>query len=375
MDVWVREGREALSQSGEALDVLHAVTGAPVTARRTWLQAWVESYPLYQPIVLGVEGSNGGLAAAALLATRRSHGVHQVVACGHGPTDAVSLSALDDTSAVRLADALAVELRRLRAPWRLGIRQLVADDTVAPRLASRLPRAHLVPGDVSPLLRADLGDSLRDYVSSTHHRGISRIRNRMVREGLEPQVRHVRHVEEVMTLLPEVEQVYRRRDEELGRKPALDVSCHRDFFRRVVERHAADGEVCLTTLRLNDELAAYTLCFVDGDVYRMWNCRFDPAWARFSPGKLAVDESVRHALVAGCSAYDFMRGDEPYKDSYANERPTTLDLFASSGPVLAAGTAAFLGARRRMRQMDQSGGRGAALVARARGLQESLGRL
>ena len=78
--------------------------------------------------------------------------------------------------------------------------------------------------------------------------------------------------------------------------------------------------MCLTTLELQGSLAAFVLCFVEGDAQRMWNTRFDPALERLSPGKLAMEVSVEHALDTGSTVYDFMRGEERYKSSYANHR-------------------------------------------------------
>lgn len=367
MGVWVLEGRESLSRIGAELDDLHEAVRTPVTSRRIWLQSWVESYPEYRPTVVGLGATDGTLAAAALLATR---GPRQLVMCGHGPSDAVTMPARDATSAALLAVGLVEELEQRRRPWRLILRHLVPGDVVAPYLARRLAHAALVPGDVSPVLNAQDGASLSSYVTSSHRRGVSRIRNRMTRDGLAPEVQHLGAPSDVLAALPEVERVYRARDESLGRACPLDARSHRDFFRKVVGRHAASGQVCLTTLRLRGRLAAYVLCFLDGDVSRMWNCRFDPPLEKYSPGKLAMDESVSHALNTGCTTYDFMRGAERYKASYANDQVTALDLYASSGPLVAAGNAVFLAARDRMRSAKESGGAGARIVSEARRLRD-----
>ena len=203
---------------------------------------------------------------------------------------------------------------------------------------------------------------LRQHVSSSHHKGISRIRNRMVREGLRPEVEHLYDVDRITAVLPAVEQAFRRRDAVLERACALDRPEPRDFFRHVIAQHAARGTACLTTLSLEGELAAYVLCFVDGPAYRMWHPRFDPRWERYSPGKLAMDESIAHALAQGATEYDFMRGQERYKSSYANHLPRALDLFAASGPVVGVATSTALSLRTRMRDAADSGGRAGQAV-------------
>ena len=289
---------------------------------------------------LAVHGESGW-QAAALLGVRRVRGVDRLVACGHGPSDAVTMPAVDDEHARLLAE-------RLRA-------------------------ARLVAGDVSPVLVADAGPSLRDYVTGKHRRGVSRFRNRMEREGVDPRVEHLSDRGAIEALLPELERVHRDRDRVVGRRSAMDVPHEREFFRRVVLDHAAIGQVSLTTLHLQEQLAAYVLCFVDGDVHRMWATRFAPEWDRYSPGKVAMEASVEHALAAGATAYDFMRGEERYKSGYANATVVAQDLFAASGRARSAATAAALATRARMREAHERGGRGARFVEATRRLRDRVG--
>lgn len=358
---WVRRGGNAVAQSATELDTICARSGAPVTVRPLWLQAWVESYPDFEPLLIGINGSEGSSVGVAPLAVRRRRLVDDVVVCGHGPTDTVTLPVTDADAAARLVDAVAEVLDANDRPWRLLLRHLAHDDPAARQLAEALPHANVSQGDVAPQLLAHTGGELHDYVSASHRRGISRIRNRMVNAGLQPRVAHLTSVDEVEAALPTVERVHRARDADLGRRTALDDPEYAEFFRRVVARHAAAGQLCLTTLELEGRLAAYTLCFVDASAYRMWNCRFDPEWARFSAGKLAMEESVAHALAQGCATYDFMRGAERYKFSYANHLPTTCDVHAASHPVLGLPLTLAAMARPRLRRLREGDGR----VARA----------
>ena len=58
--IWRGEGRDVLRQLGEGLDELHARTSTPITARRPWLQAWIDCFPDYHPIALALTGPDGG---------------------------------------------------------------------------------------------------------------------------------------------------------------------------------------------------------------------------------------------------------------------------------------------------------------------------
>ena len=370
---WVRTDRAVLEDLGSRLDALQDKAGAPLTARRAWLQVWLETQPDHEPLVLGVEDEAGDLCAVTLLATQRSSRVTHVVAMGHRSSDMVTSSAVDERSAARLAELVERHFSALR-PWRLLLLNVDPRDPVLLLLAARLPRALLLPGDVSPVLQCDRGPDPKAYVSSSHRRGISRIRNRMVREGHDLEIRHLTELPEILQSLPEVERVHQLRDDHVGRVSAMEEPRQREFFRRVVTRLGERGEVCLTTLRLDGALAAYVLTFLDGRTYRLWNPRFDPAFARLSPGKLAIDEAVAHAVSAGATTYDFMRGEERYKASYANDEVRALELYAGSNIVFALADRAQLSARAWLRRLEESEGRTSQWVPRVREAAKRLRR-
>jgi CelD/BcsL family acetyltransferase involved in cellulose biosynthesis len=370
LSVAVTEGREVLHELGPRLDSLHEATSVPVTARRTWLQSWVDSQPEVHPVAVCVEGPGGRLEAAALVATRgeaaRGRATTSVVAMGHGPSDVVSMPARDHTSARELADGLVRWLAARRGTWELRLRQVQAGEPALAEMAQRLRRGAVVRGDVAPLMRPDTTAGLRGNVSRSHRQRTRLLRNRLAKRGYDPSVEHLSEPDAVAAVMPEVERVMRARDEDLGRRSQLDDPAGAAFFRLAVDRHARQGDVVLTTLRLQGELAAYVLCFVDGGVYRMWNCRFDPQWAQLSVGRVAMDAAVEHAIEAHCDAFDFMRGAETYKDSYATEYPWTEHLMAWSHWPRAARGRLVLAAREQARRLEQQDGRTARLVVRTR---------
>jgi CelD/BcsL family acetyltransferase involved in cellulose biosynthesis len=46
---------------------------------------------------------------------------------------------------------------------------------------------------------------------------------------------------------------------------------------------------------------------------------FDESYAKFSPGKGIVARAIRAAIEAGYARFDFLRGDEPFKERYASD--------------------------------------------------------
>ena len=374
MQLEIFRGHDVLVRLGPQFDELVLAASAPVTARRPWLQAWLQTYSSYEPVILVVVGPCGRLEAAAPLAVRQRSRNCLITALGHGPSDAALLPARSATAADLLAAGIKEWLESETRNWSLALRHLTAGDLVGKRLPAHIRRTRYEPGAVSPQLHVDANEapSLSDYVSSRHTQEVRRRWRRMMKDGMGPAVEQVTRRDEIKKIMPQVEEVFRARDAALHRRCALDDKFQGPFFRTVVETHAMRQEVCLTTLFLNGQLAAYVLCFIDGDTYRMWNCRFDPRFARYSPGMVAMDSSVAHALMAGCRTYDFMRGEEPYKASYANHLERAKDVRAWSGPLLQAKYESFRAVKNRAEKIEGRGGRRAEFVATARSVAERV---
>jgi len=350
METRTLTGPDVLGRLGPRLDELHATTGAPITARRTWLAAWASCQPSYETVALCVE-DGGSLEAAAILARRKTRWFSEIVALGAGLSDQIRLSARTPEGASALSLAIVSFLRELQGPWFLTVRHLPPHDPVAALVAAELPCAALEDGDASPTLRFDAGRSLRGYVSKNHHQQVRRMLNRMRGDGLEPRIEHLREREAIAAVLPRAVEICLKRDAGLRGESLLDLGYARDFFARVILEHAARGQVELTTLSLGGSLAAYVVCFLDGGAYRMWNCRLAPEWSRYGAGRVANHAALEHALAdPHATEFDWMRGAEPYKLSLSNHVEHALDLRAWSSPALRS----LLDSRRRIKRLVKS---------------------
>ena len=324
-------GPDALTEIGAPFDALAAAESLPVTARRTWLQAWVDTHSAWEPWVVLAE-ADGELLAAAPLARRRA-GLLQVVLLGHGPTDDARLPARTPEAAVAVAQAVAAELRR-GGPWRMRFQQLPADDLVTAALVEALPAADVRPGQGMPLVET-VGSDPDAYLSKNSKKALAKIRNRLRDRDLEPLLRWVTDADEVIALIPELMRVHRERDLALGRRPDHDDPASAAFYREVISRHARSGEIDLLTLRLDGDLAAYVCAFRDGRTLRSWDNRLAPRWADLSAGRLANTEALRHVVASEhYDALDWMRGEESYKLQTATRVVPTADLQAWSSPSL-----------------------------------------
>ena len=346
-------GRAALETCAAAYDQLTEALGAPITARRPWLQTWVDCYPDWQSWVVLVERDDVPVAAAAL-ATRSLPGLLRVVGMGYGPSDAARLLALDEEAARALAGGIADGLRG-RGPWWLYLQQLPEHDRVTRHLSGVLPVSQVEPGDGMPRVCVDRRDP-DAYLSKNTRKALAKIRNRLKAAGLQAELAWTQDPEDIEALQPELAAVHRARDEALGRRSDQDDPRAAAFHREVLRRHAARGEVDLLTVRLRGQLAAYVCGFRDGAALRSWDNRLAPAWAEFSAGRIANSEAVRHVVDSGhYDELDWMRGEEPYKLQSATDVVPTMHVSAWSSPAVRSALQVLARARDAAAQRAQRG--------------------
>src|ERR1700681_2557341 len=84
--------------------------------------------------------------------------------------------------------------------------------------------------------------------------------------------------------------------------------------------------------------------FVDDvrSTYNLYQVGYDPAYAKYSPGKALLGVAIRDAIEHGYAVFDFLRGDEPYKAAYAGGVVTTTHHRVTRRSGRAAGFDAVL---------------------------------
>lgn len=123
-----------------------------------------------------------------------------------------------------------------------------------------------------------------------------------------------------------------RRWDERGGSNALHrqelVSFHESWSRTALR----ESWLRLYLLRLDDKPAAAVYGFRYNKVFYYYQAGFEPEYAQYSLGVLALGLSIRRALEEGLEEYDFLHGDEDYKYRWASEARelVRLELFPPS---------------------------------------------
>ena len=325
--------RTVLEHLGGEFDALLDAVDAPICARRVWLTAWLEAHVEFRPWVVVVR-DHGALAAVAAFADRRRAGHREIVALGHGSSDYARLPARSELAARVLADAVGDALRRRRWPWRLRFDQLPVADPTATRLVERLSHSTLEAGDASPRLLLHADRPLDAVMSSKTRQSLRTARNRLEKLDEGYRVRTERGPT-VCSALDDIERVHRLRDHALGRPSDLDDPARRRFWHGVLAAYGGRGEVEIGRLEIGEDLAAYSVSFLDRSSYRLWDTRIDPARSFVSPGRVLLADLIERLRAEGAwTEFDFMRGEEDYKRRMSDDAVPAENLRAWSSASL-----------------------------------------
>ena len=94
------------------------------------------------------------------------------------------------------------------------------------------------------------------------------------------------------------------------------------FFAELSAEFAAEGTVRMHELEVGGLVAASAISVVFGQVWGLYNTAFDDTLSMLAPGMVLVAELIRLAGEGGCTTFDLLRGDEPYKYRFgAEDRP------------------------------------------------------
>jgi CelD/BcsL family acetyltransferase involved in cellulose biosynthesis len=113
---------------------------------------------------------------------------------------------------------------------------------------------------------------------------------------------------------------------------------HRAFAAVACER----GWLRLWLLEVDGNAVAAWLGFRFGGADSYYQLGRDPAWDRASVGFVLLAHTIREAAADGRREYRFLRGDESYKDRFADADDGLVTVGSGHGPV---GRAALAGAR------------------------------
>jgi CelD/BcsL family acetyltransferase involved in cellulose biosynthesis len=174
------------------------------------------------------------------------------------------------------------------------------------------------PLQVCPVI--DLPPSWEEYLSTLDKKSRHEIRRKLRRaesgeEKLELKIQGAGEMEEFFRLMACDEH-----------KAAFLTPVMRAQFRAIAEAAERAGMLELAFLEIGGQKAAAYMTFTLGKRVWVYNSGMDPRFAASSPGWVLLAILIRRAIEAGYRAFDFMRGDEPYKYQWGGKGEPILRL-------------------------------------------------
>jgi hypothetical protein len=287
-------GIPALRARAVDFDLVFCNIPAPATGISPWMLVWIEMHPKYELWGVIVE-RNGNLVASAIFTRYRSYGVWFIGKPG-GSCDQLSLGAVDDDAAARLAKEVYDTINDFGGPWRLEMHLLPYPDPVVTQFILSWPYCKTWLGDPEPCLLFASNNSLTKYLSPNTRSSVAKANNRIKREGIKMTKEWIEDPERILQLLPQIQDICRRRDYQQYGKSLMDDPAEESYWMTFMVENVRQGLIDLLIICLEGEIAAFAICLRDKSMYRVLTNRVCPIWLAYSPGTIANAEVVRHAF-------------------------------------------------------------------------------
>ncbi|MFH1331460.1 MAG: GNAT family N-acetyltransferase [Actinomycetota bacterium] len=268
------------------------------------------------------DGSLLGLAPFAVEDRRAPGGLkyRALVFLGSGPAapDHLDLMVLRGWEGVVAAPLWGAVLRRTR-PDLADLDGLRAGGLLEAltlrRRADRRRFAETIPCPYLPLpstweeYEAGLGRNLRQ--------NLRRYARRLEEEAPGPVTRRlVVRPEEVDPTLDDLARLHQQVRSARGQAGAFRSADLNAFHHLAARRFLEAGRLRLHRLDVGGTAVAVIYCVRQGDVVSFYTTGYDSAYARFGPGRALMAHAIGAAIAEGAAEFDFLRGDETYKDQW-----------------------------------------------------------
>ena len=168
--------------------------------------------------------------------------------------------------------------------WTLQFQQLPEGDAVAKLLAQQLSNVEMAPDLWVPQVVFGDEPEIGDFLSRNMRRQIKKAWNRLDTDGRTVELNVARSEYEIIELLPRLEAIHVERDHDTGRESDLDDPKVNELWRRLVLSHAATGQIEISSMLIDGEIAGFVIGIIDDDAYRVFDGHFNSEFHRYSPG-------------------------------------------------------------------------------------------
>ncbi|MBK8815539.1 MAG: GNAT family N-acetyltransferase [Methylococcaceae bacterium] len=288
-------GKSQLQRQASSFEYIFNRLETPVAGRWASLLIWMETHTDYEPWGILVK-KNGHIVASVVLTRYRRFGIWRIGRPIGPCADSVGFAALDEHAAEMLAQTIWNTVESFGGPWCMEIHDLLCPDSVVDYLVKIRTPCKTVLTEPVPHLIFKSGASLKNYLSQNTRAVIIKAHHRIQREGIQMVEEWIRDPEQILKLLPKIQEICRQRDYQKFKKSLMDDTNEESYYIAFMKEYIQQNLIDLLCIYLNGELAAFALCLLMNNEYLVLTNRTSPKWLRYSPGTIANAEVVRHAF-------------------------------------------------------------------------------
>ena len=155
-------------------------------------------------------------------------------------------------------------------------------------------------------------DSLTRRVSGKQRSKIGYYRRALERKG-SVEIESVEDFEAIDGAIIDLFRIRTARMEQKKNKIHFKTDKHFLFHNRICAKFKGQGWLRLKFLKVDHERVAFAYQFIFNNRTYFYQTGFDPAWFKQSVGFVLLGYEMQSAIESGCSTFEFLRGEEPYK--------------------------------------------------------------
>ena len=176
--------------------------------------------------------------------------------------------------------------------------------------------------------RIRLPETWEDYLallSKSHRKQVRRLDRRLLESG-RAQLHTIGDLRKLGSGLQTLVTLHQRRRQSLGQPGCFSSDAFAAFIDESSRRLLETNQLRLHRLDLDGRPLAAELHLVGGGVNYAYQAGVDPERLDEQPGHLITIATIKQAISAGNSDFDFLRGDEPYKAHFRAEARDSIEL-------------------------------------------------
>ena len=323
-----------------------------------WQMAWLDTYgAAHRPFIL-VAREAGDLVGLWPL-VRRWRGLFRVLEpIGAGRSDWLDIPVVTNRRPEVLSAFLGYLAGRRRAWDLIEHRDVLAESPSIAALQSLCStgriRVRRQPRTISPYLAlAGTWEQFLDSKRARFRSNLKYYRRLPERSGQRLTIRRLPWRGEEDVAVHDLASIELRSWKARGGNLKVSTKAGREFYRRFCGYLAGRGWLDVWSAEIDDIGIAFVLNIIYRGKCYHYNTCYDENFGHISPGLLLHAEAIADAFGRKLSEYDFLSGDEPYKERWCSDRRGIehLSLF-HLGPVSIAAQAALVEVRWALRRSE-----------------------